>query len=111
MSNSSFLQFFTPKLGPKDGEEEMTIEEEDMLDSIEEDYMLAVEIVDEIIPLALEYYLNIVEQQIDEQEYEDLDEGEVDQEIIDGEEVSGGLLIYTSIKKHDEKMDDEDSES
>ena len=103
---STFLNFFSAKEAPKNTEE-MDEEDEEKLDSIEEDYMIAIEIVDEIVPLALEYYLNIVEEMLDENAI-DFDENEFDGEVIDGEEVSGEEQASESQNKIDGKMDSDD---
>lgn len=93
----SFFQFFTAKeqLKGNPDEDDLDADDELKLDQLEEDYDDALEIRDEVIPLALEYYLNIVEEEyLEEAEGE---EGEGDegadpidvegQEIEDGEEV------------------------
>lgn len=85
----SFLKFFSSKEALKGDPDKDDLDSEDemRLDEMEEDYDIAVEIRDEIIPNALEYYLNIAEEpKIEEAEGEEDD-------LPDGEQVQDGKAV------------------
>lgn len=71
----TFFKFFTAKEAIKGDPDKDDLDEEDenKLDLLEEDFDNAMEFIDELVPLALEYYLNIIEEDIIE---EDDGEGE-----------------------------------
>ena len=95
-STESFFWFFTEKQEVKGdpNEDDLDDEDEERLDAIEDDYTQAVDFRDELIPLALEYYLNIVEEE-NEGDEEDIADN-VDKP--DGEEVND--------EKSDKSLDD-----
>ncbi len=78
----SFFRFFDSKepwAGNPD-EDDLDSDDEMKLDKLEEDFDIAVEIKSELIPNALEYYLNIVEEDPIESEEEDDQEQEQEQD-------------------------------
>lgn len=85
----TFFRFFVAKEACKGNPDEDDLEEEDemRLDLLEEDFDIAVEIRDELLPHALEYYLNIVEE---EQVEEGEGEGDEQTGLPDGAEASTG---------------------
>lgn len=90
----TFFHFFTAKEPTVANPDEEDLEEEDemRLEKLEEDLDIAADIRDELVPLALEYYLNIVEEDhIEEAEGEDdEEENQPDgEQIQDGKEVEG----------------------
>ena len=85
---ASFFKFFTAKEQIKGDPEKDDLDEEDetKLDMLEEDYDNAMEFIDELIPLALEYYLNIIEVDVIEE-----DDGEGEGEGDLGVEIDGDV--------------------
>jgi nucleosome assembly protein 1-like 1 len=83
----SFFIFFTQK-EPTSGnadEDDLDTDDEIKLDALEEDHDIGVELKSELIPNALEYYLNINEEEmIEEAEGEDDEEAQLDGEVVDG---------------------------
>lgn len=98
----SFFRFFTAKEPIKGDPDKDDLDEEDenKLDELEEDFDNAMEFIDEVIPLALEYYLNIVEEEIIE-EAEGEGEGDAEGDAEYAVEVDGDA------KDDDDKADDD----
>lgn len=102
----SFFEFFTSKEGivGDPNEEDLNEEDEERLDIIEDDYMFAQEFRDELIPLGLEYYLNIVEEDF-EGEGEDIE----DNNEAGGEKVTDGKAHKSADKNADIADDQSDN--
>lgn len=99
----TFFRFFTAKEACKGNPDEDDLEEEDemRLDLLEEDFDIAVEIRDELLPHALEYYLNIVEEEL-------IEEGEGEGEGDEPTGVPDG--VDTAAKKGGNNKADDNSE-
>lgn len=94
----TFFRFFTSKESWKGSPDHDDLDSEDelRLDELEEDYDNANEIVDDLIPNALEYYLNIAEDEpIEEVEGEGEGEGDDEQKAAqpDGETIQDGKEV------------------
>jgi len=83
VKQDSFFNFFKDEPEPKDGGEEKEAEkkeeaeeDDELEDMIDEHQQMAEQIKDDLVPLALEYYLGVIEQDDDDEDFEDDEEEE-----------------------------------